>query len=70
MNQSDMAKRIESEAQAIISPTNKDLVCKDCLFRYPDDVYLGNVSKCEIYQDMKPVEVLFDGKKCKKYLKE
>lgn len=70
MDQRDMAKRIESEAQSISSPTNNDLVCRDCLFRYPDDIYLGNTSKCEIFPDMKPVEVLFDGKKCKKYLKE
>lgn len=69
-NKSDMAKRIESEAMAITSPTNNDLKCKDCLFRYPDDICPGNVSMCEKYPEIKPTKVLFEGGDCYEYLKE
>ena len=51
MDQNDMVKRIESEARSISSPTNNDLVCNDYLFRYTDDIYLGNTSKCEVFPD-------------------
>lgn len=67
---SEFEKRIESEAMAISSPTNNDMKCRDCLLRYPDDVELGNCSRCEAYPDMKPIPVMFNGGDCSEYVKE
>lgn len=49
--------------------TNNNLICKDCLYRYDDKDMPCNVSKCEIYQSMKPTGVL-DGGDCDEYVKE
>lgn len=62
-------KRIQSEAQATVRITNNDLVCKDCLLRLPDDVILGNTSKCEAYPVCKPNKVLLGGE-CDDRIKE
>lgn len=67
--QDNMKRRIQSEAKAIRRVTNDDLVCKDCVLRYPDDVIFGNVSKCEQYPKSKPNEVLLGGK-CDAYVEE
>lgn len=61
--------RIESESRAVVGITNDDLVCKDCVLRFPDAIKLGNVSKCEAYPVRKPVGVLLGGK-CNEYVKE
>jgi len=60
--------RIRSE-QTLTRITNDDLVCKDCLVRYADDVIYGNTSRCETYPVCKPYEVLLGGK-CSEYCKE
>ena len=67
--QDDMKRRIQSEAKAVRRITNDDLVCKDCVLRYPDAVIFGNVSKCEQYPESKPNEVLLGGK-CDAYVEE
>lgn len=64
-----IGERIKSEQKAIVRSTNNDLVCKDCLVRYPDDVIYGNTSKCEEYPNCKPIPVLLGGQ-CEKYIKE
>lgn len=61
--------RVESEARAIVRITNDDLICKDCIFRYLDDVVFGNTSKCEQYPVKKPNQVLLGGK-CNEYVKQ
>lgn len=63
--QKKMKERIESEAQATIGISNKDLICKDCEFALDDSKVLGNVSRCEIFE-VKPVNVLL-GEKCDSY---
>lgn len=60
---------LRSEQRAILRTTNNDLVCKDCLVRYNDDVVLGNTSRCETFPDRKPIQVLLGGK-CNAYVKE
>jgi len=49
--------------------SNQDLVCQDCLYRYDDTKIPGNTSKCEVYEDVKPSEIL-DGGQCDWYDKE
>ena len=49
--------------------TNNDLVCKDCLYRYDDTEILGNTSRCEMYEECKPNDVI-DGGPCDLYDKE
>lgn len=60
--------RIKSEQEAAIPTKVKDLVCKDCVFRFNDEVKIGNVSKCAVYES-KPNEVLSGGS-CNDYIKE
>ena len=50
MSEKEFERRIKSESKAAIRVTNKNLVWKGCLFRYNDDVKLGNTSKCEVYK--------------------
>lgn len=52
---------------AFTAMSNQELVCKDCKHRDKPD-YL--VASCEVFIDMKPIEVLFDGKDCPEYEKE
>lgn len=49
--------------------TNDDLVCRDCLYRYDDSQILGNTSRCEMYGESKPNEIIL-GKDCWLYDKE
>lgn len=60
--------RIESESESRHRTTNKDMVCKDCVFKVDDTVSFGNTSKCLLY-GMKPNSVIL-GKKCEGYIKE
>ncbi len=68
-NNKELQKRIQSEQSAIVRTTNDDLVCKDCVQRLPDNIILGNTSKCEYYPKCKPIDILRGGK-CKQYVKE
>lgn len=53
-----------------IDPITQDmLVCKDCIFRYDEKIHAGNVSKCEIYPDVKPVKIINEGS-CSEYVKD
>ena len=61
MSEKEFERRIKSESKAAIRVTNKSLVCKDCLFKYNDDVKLGNISKCAVYK-AKPNLILLGGK--------
>lgn len=57
-----------SEQKAMVRVSNKDLICKDCRFRFEDTIKLGNTSVCEKYP-LKPNKIFF-GKDCKYYSKE
>lgn len=49
---------------------NKDLVCKDCMFRLPDAKIPGNTSRCKKYQ-VKPSSVFTNyGSQCPRYTAE
>ena len=61
MSEKEFERRIKSESKAAIRVTNKNLVCKDCLFKYNDDTKLGNTSKCAIYK-AKRIFILLGGK--------
>ena len=63
-----MKDRIESE-QTMQRITNQDMVCKDCLLALDDTVIFGNSSRCELYQDCKPYQVLLGGK-CDEYIQK
>lgn len=58
----------EEKSLKFVIIKNKDLVCKDCAFRYDDEVREGNTSRCNKY-DIKPGKVLSGGK-CEKYQEE
>lgn len=60
---------IKSEQKAVVRVKNDNLVCRDCLQRWDDNIIFGNVSKCEFYPQCKPLEVLRGGK-CNEYVKE
>lgn len=47
---------------------NKDLVCKDCAYKFDDTEMPCNTSKCEVYQ-IKPGKVL-DGGDCDEHKEE
>lgn len=47
---------------------NKNLICKDCMYKYDDFELPCNTSKCEVF-DIKPFKVL-DGGDCTEYIKE
>ena len=49
--------------------TNNDLVCKDCIFRLDDSEIFGNTSKCEIFPERKPDDIL-RGKACSEYCED
>ena len=57
--------RIESESQSVVRVTNKDLVCKDCIFVLDDSKKMRYTSQCRMYL-LKPSEVLLGGP-CKVY---
>lgn len=61
--------RIESEARSVVRITNKDLKCKDCIYRLDDSEVLGNTSRCKLYYPRKPMMVLMGGN-CSLYKKE
>lgn len=65
----ELQERIKSEQMAIKRTTNDDLVCKDCVQRLPDNLILGNTSKCEYYPQCKPIGILVGGE-CEQYVKE
>ena len=56
MGDDEYQKRIESEARLGFHLTNEMLDCKDCMFRIRDKSAI-----CEVYEDLKPVEVLNGG---------
>ena len=64
----ELQKRYESEGKGIVRITNKDLVCKDCLYRHDDSVIFGNTSRCDFYPTQKPNSILH-GKDCTYYFK-
>ena len=68
MSEKEFERRIKSESRAAIRVTNKNLVCKDCLFRYNDNAKLGNTSKCAVYK-AKPSLILLGGK-CEFYKRD
>ena len=68
-NESSLEGKWERDSLKFERITNDDLVCKDCLFKMDDDKIFGNTSRCEIFQDCKPSEVLY-GKSCSEYIKE
>lgn len=56
MANDDYEKRVESEAKLGFHVTNSMLDCADCMFK------IVNVSGvCEVYEDVKPMEVLNGG---------
>ena len=61
MSEKEFERRIKSESKAAIRIENKNLVCKDCLFRYNDDVKLGHTSKYAV-SETKPNLILLGGK--------
>lgn len=61
MSEKEFERRVKSESKTGIRVTNKNLVCKDCLFKYDDEVKLGNTSKCAVYKT-KPNLILLGGK--------
>lgn len=63
-----LENRIKSEQEAAMPIKAKNLVCKDCVFRLNDEVKIGNVSKCAVYES-KPNKVLLGGS-CNDYIKE
>lgn len=65
MDEKEFQKRIESEARCMERVTNKDLTCRNCMFALDDTEVLGNTSRCRVYRDGKPNQVLL-GKECKK----
>lgn len=65
---SSLQDRIESESSSVKRITNKDLVCKDCVFALDDSVKLRFTSQCKAYL-LKPTEVLLGGS-CKLYKKK
>lgn len=61
--------RMRSEQLCMKRITNDDLVCKDCMYRFDDSQKLGNTSKCEMFEECKPHEVLL-GHDCCLYDKD
>lgn len=61
-NKKDFKKRIQSEAQSIGRLTNNSLDCIDCVLRLDDKEIFGNTTKCEVFPNCKPDEVLLGGK--------
>lgn len=53
----EFGKRIEDEGKGIAYISTQDLDCFDCLFA------MDKSAVCEVYEDMKPAEVL-NGEKC------
>jgi len=67
MNELD--RKFQKDKLCFVRIRNQDLLCRDCLYRYDDTKIPGNISKCEIYEDIKPNEVL-NGGQCDWYDKE
>lgn len=61
--------RIESEMLSTVPIRNKNLECRDCVYKFDDSVILAYTSKCAKYVKMKPKKVLYGGK-CEEYKKE
>ena len=66
----DYEKRIEDESLGGKYYDNSDMVCKDCIFRYDTSMYISNSSRCEIFTELKPLEVIFENAECSEYIKE
>lgn len=56
----EFEKKIKSEQQAFGRVTNKQLVCRNCIYCLDDTEKYGNTSKCELYTS-KPNSVLLGG---------
>lgn len=56
----EFKKRLESEAKAAMPIRNKDLVCKNCIYRYDDSIRPVFTSICEKYSS-KPYKILGGG---------
>lgn len=68
MNETSAKKNV-SEQKAMIGTHNDGLKCKDCAHKYDDSIIFGNVSRCEVYPQHKPQDVL-DGGDCNEYEKD
>lgn len=64
-----MNRKFQKDRMKVERIMNKDLICKDCESKFPDEDIPGNVSKCEKFPECKPYEVL-DGKECDEYEKQ
>lgn len=69
MNKNPLDKKFKNDRLKFGLIKNADLMCNDCMYRYDDSQVFGNTSRCEMYQDCKPSEVL-DGNECWLYDKE
>ena len=69
MNKNPLDKKFKNDRLKFGLIKNADLMCKDCMYRYDDSQVFGNTSRCEMYQERKPSEVL-DGNECWLYDKE
>lgn len=64
-----MDRKFQNDQMKVERLMNKDLVCKDCKSKLPDEELPCNVSKCEKFPDCKPYKVLGGGE-CDEYEKE
>lgn len=64
-----LSKKWKNDSLIFEPIANDNLVCKDCLFRFDNSEIYGNTSRCEIYPDRKPSEIIY-GKACNEYIRE
>lgn len=62
---SKIEDRRKSEERSFVRVTNRDLVCKDCLYAMDDSEILGNTARCKKYY-WKPDKVKLGGE-CDEY---
>ena len=63
-----IVQRDKADDLCLMPILQEDLQCKDCIFRYDTSIIAGNVSKCEIYSEVKPLKAI-DGN-CDEYVKD
>lgn len=64
-----MDRKFQNDQMKMNRIMNDDLVCKDCISKFPDQELPYNTSKCEKFPNGKPFEVLGGGE-CSEYKKE
>ena len=64
-----MLKKEKDDVLAFNRVSNKNMLCKDCIFRFNDSEKWGNSSKCKQFE-FKPLDILFGGTDCASYRKE